>query len=288
MRLVLCLILTVLSLPAVAGEPVSRDAVEQALREYVYAKYRGDADAVRARAHHDIARAVRMDSYWGHPSDEWVRRFNHDQLQFYGTPYNTTRFEDPSDGRLQIEVFDLARFSASAVVVMEDVVDYVHLALFEGRWLIVDSAVIILEEDGAPVPRVDLSDAAAVEAVIRGYALGFYEVDGNKVQATCHPSLSKRTMERRPDADFDYLSLITFEEIRLLGEAFNRDQRFDPTVARARVEVYQIRGNVAAARLTGSVWFDYFHLMKVNGDWKIVNIMYESLPEDQREAPTGG
>jgi hypothetical protein len=29
--------------------------------------------------------------------------------------------------------------------------------------------------------------------------------------------------------------------------------------------------------MTGAVWFDYFHMMKVNGEWSIVNIMYESL-----------
>lgn len=264
-------------------EPVTAAAVELAIEEYVRAKYAGDDEAVRDRAHHDIARRTVADSYWGQPSKEWVRPFGHDNLQFYGSKYSTTTLDNPLRGRCDITVFDVAQRSASAMIVMEDVVDYLHMIHFDGKWLIGDSAVIILENQGdrAPVERPTKHDEIA--EVVRDYCMGFYEIDGDKVQNTCHPILSKRTIEHAEGTDFDYLSSITWEEIKLLGETFNKHYRLDPETARCELDVYEVRGNVAAAKLTGATWFDYFHLLRVNGEWTIVNIIYEALPRDEWE-----
>lgn len=284
MRWVAAVVVGAATLGAQAGEPVSEGAVEAAIREYVVAKYAGDDVAVRARAHHDIARRVVADTYWGRPSEEWVRPYTHDVLQFYGTSRNDTRRDDPERGRCEITVYDVEERSAAAVVVMEDVVDMLHLSLFDGRWLIVDSAVIILEENGAAPPRKTREGEAEIERVVRDYCLGFYEIDGDKVQATCHPGLSKRTVERWGEGEgFDYFRGITWEEIRILGNTFNRAFGFDPEKARCEVEVYEIRGNVALAKLTGAVWFDYLQLMRVNGEWRIVNVLFEPLSEARSE-----
>jgi hypothetical protein len=265
---------------AAAAEPRTERAIERALEEYVHAKYEGNDRVVRSRAHHDIARRAVSDTYWGQPSDEWVRPYTHDHLQFYGTPYNQTRRDDPDEGRCEIEIFDIEERTASAVVVMDDVVDYVHMILFDGKWVIGDSAVIILDSVGADVPQPSDEDKDTIEQLARDYCVGFYEIDGDKVQNTCHPTLSKRVVERAPNTDFDYLRGITYEEIRILGETFNKEWGF-PTDSRCEIEVYEIRGNVAAVKMTATVWFDYFHMMRVNGEWRIVNIMFEGLPEDR-------
>lgn len=264
-----------------ASEPVSEEAVVSAIQEYVFAKYAGDEETVRSRAHHDLARRVVSDTYWGQPSEEWVRTYSHDQLQYYGTDLNQTKIDSPKEGRCEIEVFDIEQQTAAARVIMEDVVDFMHLVHFEGRWLVADSAVIILDEAGAKAPGKSTKDLKTIEKIVRDYCIGFYEIDGKKVQDTCHPTLSKRSVEKPEKVDFDFFKLITWEEIEILGETFNKHWGFDPETARCDVEVYEIRDNVAIAKMTGSVWFDYFQLMRVNGEWSIVNIMYESLPRER-------
>ncbi len=287
-RSLLLVLLTLFTWTARANEPASAEAVETAIREYVQAKYEGDADAVRARAHHDIARKTVADTYWGRPSDEWVRPYSHDALQFYATRLNETRRSDPAEGRCDITVYDVESRSAAAVVVMEDVVDFLHLSLFDGRWLIADSAVIILDEPGVEPPARSKDAEEAVSKVVRDYCLGFYEIDGDKVQNTCHPSLTKRTTESWSEGEpFDFYRSITWEEIRILGNTFNGAFGFDPEVARCQVEVYEIRDNVAIAKLTAAVWFDYVQLLRVNGEWKIVNILFEGLPEERSERAGG-
>lgn len=265
------------------SEPISNEAVTIAIQEYVRAKYAGNDETVRSRAHHAIARRTVVNSYWGQPSQEWVRPYFHDNLRFYGTSLNETKREDPENGRCEIEVFDIENRTASARVIMEDVVDFLHMIYFNGRWVIADSAVFILDSAGTRPPAISTDKKGKVEQVVRDYCTGFYDINGDKVQNTCHPILSKRCVEHanRGDADFDFLSAITFEEIKILGETFNKVHGFDPETSRCQIEIYEIRENIAAVKLTGSIWFDYIHLLRINNEWKIVNIMYETLDQER-------
>ena len=38
-------------------------------------------------------------------------------------------------------------------------------------------------------------------------------------------------------------------------------------------------GMKVKTKLTAAGWFDYFHLFKVEGRWKIANIIFEPLPD---------
>jgi hypothetical protein len=268
-----------LTVPASPDEPVTEDAVIKAIEEYVRARYAGDVETATSRMHENIARRMVADNYWGQPSKEWVRPFTRDLIAFYADPESAQRLDNPSEGRCEIKVFDVEQQSASARVIMEDAVDYLHMIHLNGRWVIGDSAVILLRESGAKPPALSDRHAEKIEQVSRDYCIGFYEIDGDKVQSTCHPALSKRSVEQARLSDgteFEYLSGITWEEINILGETFNAQRGFEPD-DRCEVEIYEIRGNIAAVKMTGTVWFDYFHMMRVNGEWSIVNIMYESL-----------
>lgn len=268
-----------MTVPASPDEPVTEAAVTKAIEEYVRARYAGDVETATSRLHENIARRMVADNYWGQPSKEWVRPFTRDLIAFYADPNSAQRLDNPSEGRCEIKVFDLEQRTASARVIMEDAVDYLHMIHLNGRWVVGDSAVILLKESGAKPPALSDRHAEKVEQVSRDYCVGFYEIDGDKVQSTCHPSLSKRSVEQvelSNGTEFDHLSGITWEEINILGESFNKNWGFEPD-ARCEIEIYEIRGNIAAVKMTGAVWFDYFHMMKVNGEWSIVNIMYESL-----------
>jgi|GEM_PF-1283511 len=275
--------------PQEASEPITEAAITAAIEEYVRAKYAGDEKTLRSRTHQVLARRAVASHYWDQPTKDWVRPFTQDHLKFYATSYNQTRMDTPEDGRCEIEVFDIAQRTASARVIMEDVVDYLHMIHYEGRWIIADSGVIILESLGAKPPAKSSPEIAGkptdnyaqIEQIVRDYCVGFYELDGQKVQNTCHPSLSKRVVEQAEPLDIEYLREITYEEIEILGNTFNKEFNFDPETARCEIEIYEVRKNVAAVKMTGTIWFDYFHLLKVNGQWQIVNIMFEGLPRDE-------
>lgn len=263
---------------AETAQTTEHAAVAESLVAYAQARAAGDVGGAKACVHHDVARRVLTDRFWGQPSDEWVRPLNHDQLGSVARSDATARRDDPENARADVEVFDIAANSASAKIEMDDVSEIVHMVRFNGTWVIADSVVIPLQASPAPATEDDL---AGIEQVAVDYTMGFYETDGEKVQGTCHSDLSKRSLERETEGGFDFLSRITWEEIRLLGNTFNRHFGFSPETARKDVEIYYADAHQAAAKLTGASWFDYLHLMKVNGEWKIVNIIYEPLPRER-------
>ena len=266
---------------AVASEPVNQKAISAAIEEYARARYAGDVKTAKSRTHHDVAIRTVSNTYWERPSDEWVRPLTQDSISFLSDTGNPARRDDPENGRCDIEVFDIAQRTAAASVVMDDAVEYLHMILYDGRWIIADSTVVPLRSSGQRPPAATNQHDEAITKILTDYCVGFYEIDGKKVQDTCHTGLSKRVVEQAQHEDFNFLRQITFEEIEILGETFNKSFGFDPETARCQVEIYEVRKNMAIAKMTGTIWFDYFQLLKVEGEWKIVNIMFETLPRNE-------
>lgn len=281
-----CLTLSTVALGAEAqpqtADPRMLDAdieseVVDLLSGYALDRYEGDATGLKRAVHHDAARRLVTDVYWGQPSDEWVRPLAYDLLDTAGAPGDQNKRTDPDNGTNEVTVFDTATVSASAMVEMDQTIELVHAVEFEGEWVIADALIIPKETAGEATDE----DRAQIEQLIRDYVVGFYEIDGDKVQGTCHSGLSKRSVEHTGNGTVGFFRQITFEEIRILGETFNSYFNFNPSSARCEVEIYYADNKHAAAKVLAASWFDYFHIAKVEGEWTIVNIIFEGLPEDQ-------
>lgn len=266
---------------AQAEEPQTAQAVSDAITEYVRSKYAGDDEAVRSRAHHDIARRRVVSTLGGAASVDWVMPYNHDQMRVYGTVANSVLHDDPEDGRLEIEVYDVRGDLASASVLMDDVYDLVHLVRLEGRWLIADSAVILLGEHGRPAPAQTRDDRDAVYDVVAAYCRGFYARDAQAVREVCHTILSRRTLRHREALGYSYLQLDTHELVGLLASSYRPSDRFEPDLGRVEIEVFHAGATMAACKLNAETWMGYLQLLKVNGQWKIVNTLYLELEAEQ-------
>jgi Putative lumazine-binding len=265
------------------SEPITEKAISAAIEQYVRAIYSADLETVRSRTHPDIARRTLADTYWGQPSDDWVRPLTLESYNFLDTSANRMRRQDPENGRCDIEIFDIEEYTAAASVVTDGSVEYLHMIHFDGRWIIADSSIVSMRTVGAKPPATTDRHTETITKILTDYCVGFYEIDGDKVQDTCHPILSKRVVETAEEGGFNFLRSITFEEINILGETFNKSMGFDPETARCDVEVYEVRKDMAIAKMTGAIWFDYFQLMRVENEWKIVNIMFEGLSRDRWE-----
>ncbi len=45
------------------------------------------------------------------------------------------------------------------------------------------------------------------------------------------------------------------------------------------VTILDLFGNTASVKVVASDWIDYMHLAKWNGEWKIVNVLWELKPK---------
>ncbi len=121
------------------------------------------------------------------------------------------------------------------------------------------------------MPSVDISqgdDAAAVTQTIRDYAEGFYGHEPARMQRAVSPLLSKRGLNLRPGGVFQQNAEMLVDACR--GTA----PRPGPDARKMTVEVLDVHGEVASARVFSVQFNDYIHLVERDGHWQIVSVLW--------------
>lgn len=113
------------------------------------------------------------------------------------------------------------------------------------------------------------ADSAAIRAAALNYADGWYNADADRMTRALHPELAKRIVESRPGGGNLLGAMTAAELIRATGS-----RRAGP-VGRRDVRILDVFGNTASVRLDMDGWIDYMHLARWNGEWKIVNVLWE-------------
>lgn len=122
------------------------------------------------------------------------------------------------------------------------------------------------------------SDESAIRATVLDYVQGWYDGDAARMERALHPELAKRIVRTDPKtgkSKLEQMSAMTLVQYTRGGggkstPAAQRDQE---------VKILDTFGNTASARATMSGWIDYLHLAKVDGQWKIVNVLWELKPQ---------
>lgn len=123
----------------------------------------------------------------------------------------------------------------------------------------------------------DAAEDAAIRAAALDYIEGWYEGDAARMERAVHPDLAKRIVRNGPDGatlgDMGAEQLVQGTGGGGGSDTPAEDQHKDVTI----LDVY---GNAASVRVYASGWVDYLHLAKWNGEWKIVNVLWELHPQE--------
>ena len=115
--------------------PADAAAIRQAALDYVEGWYEGDAERMERALHPELQkRIVEKDSKSG---KDRLREMSAKTLVAYTRGGGGTKTPRESQQK-DVTIFDIYRDEASAKVVFLEWVDYLHLARFDGRWLIVN------------------------------------------------------------------------------------------------------------------------------------------------------
>ena len=129
------------------------------------------------------------------------------------------------------------------------------------------------------VHRATAADSAAIRALVLDYALGWYDGDPARMERALHPQLAKRSVVQ-DSAGRARLAVMTAE--RLMGEARSGVGRSVPaSVRRTDVRILDIYGDIASVRGDMHGWIDYFQVARMNGEWKVVNVLWALRPEGE-------
>lgn len=123
----------------------------------------------------------------------------------------------------------------------------------------------------------DVDDAAIVQACL-DYANSAYLVAPELIDRSVHPRLQKVGYVRRGEGGEIREAWMNFEQLKELVAKWNAGGRFDPQTAKRDVRVLDRLDRTAVARLDAEWGVDYFHLAKIDGTWKIVNVIWQNVP----------
>jgi hypothetical protein len=120
------------------------------------------------------------------------------------------------------------------------------------------------------------ADSAAIRAAALDYVEGWYTGDAERMARAVHPELAKRVV----DTDTAGVSRMgRMGAADLVGQTREGGGSDTPAERRQKdVQILDIFGSAASVRATMSGWIDYMHLAKWNGQWKIVNVLWELKP----------
>ena len=123
-------------------------------------------------------------------------------------------------------------------------------------------------------------DRAAVERAALDYLEGFYEGSTEKIRRGVHPDVVKFGFYRE-SADQAYQRVpMSFDEMLGFATDVKESGRFPGDDAPKRVELLDVLDQTAVAKVYAWWGSDYLTLAKVEGEWKVVQVLWQSPPMD--------
>lgn len=128
------------------------------------------------------------------------------------------------------------------------------------------------------------ADSLAVEKACRDYVEGWAEGNVERVAQGVSPELTKRTVSQ----DKDGMSFTNDMSASLLLLVTKRNKEgvrstdLEPEKPfKLDVYIYDITADFALAKTVNTKYgfFDYCQLAKVNGEWKVINVLWGWLPQ---------
>jgi hypothetical protein len=122
----------------------------------------------------------------------------------------------------------------------------------------------------APTPE----EAEGIRRAALDYAESWYAGDPAQMEKALHPDLAKRIV--RPGRDGARARLEHMGALQLVqgvragyGKNTPADQQLKD------VTILDVTGNAATVKLVMAGWVDYLHVARLDGQWKIVNVLWE-------------
>ena len=122
------------------------------------------------------------------------------------------------------------------------------------------------------------ADSSAIVATALDYIDGFYTSDAARMERALHPELAKRIVvdPAGPESRLQNMSAEQLVDATAGGGA----ARIPDDAKKKDVSILDIYNNIASVRIDAGVWIDYLHVARWNGEWKIVNVLWEMAPRD--------
>ena len=127
---------------------------------------------------------------------------------------------------------------------------------------------------GSGDARVEDADKEAIVRAALDYAEGYYGGEPARMARAVSPYLSKRGLLTRPGSRTPVLVQMNADTPI---DASN-GAKLPPAERRISSEVFDVAGDAASARIFTAQFNDYLHLIRRDGAWQILNVLWHAPP----------
>jgi hypothetical protein len=118
------------------------------------------------------------------------------------------------------------------------------------------------------------ADSAGIRSTALDYAEGWYTGDADRMARALHPELVKRILVT--DTATGRAFVQTMGASALVNGTRHGYGKSTPADRQQKdVRILDLYGNAAVAKVAMADWIDYLQLVRADGRWQIVNVLWE-------------
>ena len=125
------------------------------------------------------------------------------------------------------------------------------------------------------------TDRKAIREAALNYIEGWYEGNVERMDKALHPDLAKRQVGTRRDGS-NFINTLSksmmLEYTRAGGGTRTPKEKVKNTVT-----ILEMESTIASVKVVSNDFIDYLHVVKSNGEWKIINVLWEPVKSQAEE-----
>jgi hypothetical protein len=141
-------------------------------------------------------------------------------------------------------------------------------------------AAALADEPAETAEPSELTDEEGIRLAVMNYVNSVYQVKPELVDESVHAKLQKVGFVPNQDGDGYREMWMTRDELRELAVHWNQDGSLNAETAKAEVKILEQLDQIAMVRLDAEWGVDFIQLAKMKGTWMIINVMWQTYPEE--------
>ena len=123
------------------------------------------------------------------------------------------------------------------------------------------------------------ADIPLVKEACFNYIDAFYKADTTLAHTSVHPLLQKRGFSYdKAKASYSKQLEMPFQSLIRLATVWNKDGSKANAQSPRTVQIFEVTDKTASAKVSAVWGIDYLHLVKENGRWYVMNVLWQSEP----------
>lgn len=256
---------------ASSPESTDEDAIKRTALDYIDGAHAGSAARMERAVHPELNKVIveRIPQ----TGKSYLRKAGATRLvQVVGAG---VALLDEDKRAIQVKILDVLEGLAMVKATSAMFWDYLQLAKIDGEWKLIN--VLWTRNPKNAAKKIPPEEAGSIEKAALDYIEGAFSGDAARMERALHPELNKvipikvrqtgKTMLNKMGAT--QLIEGTRAKLGLLPEEKRK----------ITVTVLDIMEEIAMVKVLSAMYYDYLQMAKIDGKWKIINVLWVMNPD---------